>query len=142
MTSFKRSPSLNAIKVRFVGVLTNSKGNWCYKSNQVTGCLIGNWGYFEAFKQFLPVHQWNNSFSHLSSLARFFINNIFIRNAKMKFPKNQAKAKENPEAELLLLRNYSLSSSTLSSKSNKRYSETCGKNKYVCFHAIMWLMTM
>ena len=137
MTSFKRSPSLNAIKVRFVGVLTNSKGNWYYKSNQVTGCLIGNWGYFEAFKQFLPVHQLNNSVSHLSSLARFFINNIFIRNAKMKFPKNQAKAKENPEAELLLLRNYSLSSSTLSFKSNKRYSETCGKNKYVCFHAIM-----
>ena len=137
MTSFKRSPSLNAIKVRFVGALTNSQGNWCYKSNQVTGSLIGNWGYFEALKQFLPVHQLDNSLSHLSSLARFFINNVFIRNVKMKFPKNQAKAKENPEAELLLLRNYSLSSSTLSSKSNKRYSETCGKNKYVCFHAIM-----
>ena len=62
----------------------------------------------------------------------------------MKFPKNQAKAKENPEAELLLLRNYSLDKElfTLSSKNNKRYSETCGKNKYVCFHAIMWLMTI
>ena len=45
----------------------------------------------------------------------------------MKFSKNQAKAKQHPEAELLLLRNYSLSSSTLSSKNNKRYSETCKK---------------
>ena len=34
----------------------------------------------------------------------------------MKFAKNQAKAKQHPAAELLLLRNYSLSSSTLSSK--------------------------
>ena len=50
----------------------------------------------------------------------------------MKFAKNQAKAKQHPEAELLLLRNYSLSSSTLSSK-NKRYSETCVKNKTSVF---------
>ena len=45
----------------------------------------------------------------------------------MKFSKNQAKAKQHPEAELLLLRNSSLSSSTLSSKNNKRYFETCKK---------------
>ena len=38
----------------------------------------------------------------------------------MKFAKNQAKAKQHPEAELLLLRNYLLSSSTLSSENNKR----------------------
>ena len=52
----------------------------------------------------------------------------------MKFAKNQVKAKQHPEAELLLLRSYSLSSSMLSSKNNKRYSEICAKNKYVCFH--------
>ena len=34
----------------------------------------------------------------------------------MKFAKYQAKAKHHAEAELLLIRNYSLSSSTLSSK--------------------------
>ena len=34
----------------------------------------------------------------------------------MKFAKNQAKATQHPAAELLLLRNYSLSLSTLSSK--------------------------
>ena len=69
MASLKKSPSLNAIKVRFVGVLIKSKGNWCYKSksNQVTGCLIGNRGYSEAVKQFLPVHQLSNSLPHLSS---------------------------------------------------------------------------
>ena len=59
-------------------------------------------------------------------------------NAKMKFAKKQVKAKQNPEAELLLLRNYSLSSSTLSSKNNKRYSETCVKNKFVCFHLLSY----
>ena len=55
----------------------------------------------------------------------------------MKFAKNQVKAKQHPEAELLLLRSYSLSSSMLSSKNNKRYSEICAKNKYVCFHVII-----
>ena len=55
----------------------------------------------------------------------------------MEFAQNQAKSKQHPEAELLLLRNYALSSSTLSSKNNKRYSETCAKNKCVCFHVII-----
>ena len=55
----------------------------------------------------------------------------------MKFAKSQAKAKQHPEAELLLLRNYSFSSSTFSSKNNKRYCETCVKNRYVCFHVII-----
>ena len=67
MASFKKSPSLNAIEVRFTGVLINCNGNWCYKSNQLTGCLIGNQEYSEDVKQFLPVHQLNNSLSHLSS---------------------------------------------------------------------------
>ena len=55
----------------------------------------------------------------------------------MKLAKNQGKAKQHPEAEPLLLRNYSLSSFMLSTKNNKRYSETCAKNKYVCFHVII-----
>ena len=55
----------------------------------------------------------------------------------MKFANNQAKAKQHPEAELSLLRNYWLSSPTLSSKNNERYSETCAKNGYVCFHVII-----
>ena len=40
----------------------------------------------------------------------------FISNAKLKLAKNQAKAKQHPEAELLLFENYWISWSTLSSK--------------------------
>ena len=45
----------------------------------------------------------------------------------MKLVKNQAKAKQNPEAELLLFENYSLSLSTLSIKNNRRHSKKCIK---------------
>ena len=45
-----------------------------------------------------------------------------MSNARLKLSKNQANAKQHPEAELLLFENYSHPSSTLSSKSNKKYS--------------------
>ena len=50
----------------------------------------------------------------------------------MKLGKNQAKAKQHPEAELSLFENYSLSSSMLSSKNRRKYSKKSTKNKYVC----------
>ena len=49
-------------------------------------------------------------------LHAFFISNTFISNGMLKSPKNQANAKQHPEAELLLFENYSHSSPTLSSK--------------------------
>ena len=52
----------------------------------------------------------------------FFISNTFRSNARLKLVENQAKAKEHPEGELLLFENYSVSSSTLSSKNNRRSS--------------------
>ena len=60
----------------------------------------------------------------------------------MKLAKNQANAKQHPETELFLFENYSLSSSTLSSKiiehililKNKQ------KNKRICIHEIMQLI--
>ena len=55
----------------------------------------------------------------------------------LKLAKNQAKAKKHSETELLLIENYSLSSCTLSSKSNRRYSKKCTKNKYVCLNELM-----
>ena len=122
-----------------VGVLINSERNWCYRYNQVPSYLIGNWGYFEVVKQFLLVPQLNNSLSHVSSV---FISNTLICNARWNLQKQQAKVKQYLEAELLLLRNYSFSSSTLSSKNNKRYSETCTSNKCICFHMIIRLTTM
>ena len=53
----------------------------------------------------------------------FFISNTFISNARLKLVKNLESAKQHTEAELLLCENYSLSSSMLSSKNNRRYSK-------------------
>ena len=72
----------------------------------------------------------------------FFISNTFRSNAKLKLAKNQAKAKQHPEAELLLFENYSLSFSALSSKNNKLFSKNCTKNRCVYFNEIIWLMAM
>ena len=52
-------------------------------------------------------------------ISFFFISNIFISNGSLKLAKNQADAKQQPEAELLLFGNYSYSLSTLSPKNNK-----------------------
>ena len=60
----------------------------------------------------------------------------------MKLVKNQAKANQHPEAELLLTENYLFFSSTLTSKNNIRYSKKCTKNKQVCFNEVIWLITM
>ena len=51
-----------------------------------------------------------------------------MSNARLKLAKSQAKAKQHPEAELFLFENYSLSSSTLSSKNN-RFSKKMHKKK-------------
>ena len=59
----------------------------------------------------------------------------------MKLAKNWAKAKQHAEAKLLLLENYAVSSSTLSSKDNRRYPKKCAKNKYVYINEDIWLMT-
>ena len=65
----------------------------------------------------------------LSPTHIFFISNIFISNAKLKLAKNQANAKQYPEAELLLLENYSHSSSMLSSKNSRIYSQKLAKEQ-------------
>ena len=67
----------------------------------------------------------------INKILTFFISNTFISNARLKFEKTQAKAKQRPEAEFLLLENYSLSSFMLSSKTNMRYSKKYAK-KQVC----------
>ena len=60
----------------------------------------------------------------------------------MKLAKNQANAKQHPEAELCLFENYSHSSSTLLPKNNKTYSKNKQKNNCVCIHEIIQLITM
>ena len=55
-------------------------------------------------------------------IAFYFKSNTFISNARLKLAKKtQANAKQHPEAELLLVENYSHILSTLASKSNKIY---------------------
>ena len=63
--------------------------------------------------------------------TRFFISNTFISNARPKTAKNQAKAKQQPQAERLLIKNYPLASSTLSSKNNSEYFQQIAKSMYV-----------
>ena len=54
--------------------------------------------------------------------------NPFIRsNTRLKLAKNQAEAKQHPEAELLLFENHSLSSFLLSSKNKRRHSKSVQK---------------
>ena len=55
------------------------------------------------------------------------------------------KIEQHPEAELLLFENYLLSSTTLSSKSNRTYSKKCAKKQvclFVYFNEIIWLIIM
>ena len=61
----------------------------------------------------------------------------------MKLAKNQAKAKQHLEAELLLFEIFSHSSSALFSKNNTIYSKNKQKkNKCVCIHEIIRLIIM
>ena len=68
----------------------------------------------------------------------FFITNTFISNSRLKLAKNQARVKQYHKAELSLIESYSLSSFTLSSKNNSRYSKKCTKSKYVCLNEVIW----
>ena len=77
-----------------------------------------------------------------NQIHTFNISNTFLSNTRLKLAKNPTKAKQHPEAELLLLENYSLSSYMLSPKTNMRYSKKCAKNKCVGFNEIMWLIIM
>ena len=51
--------------------------------------------------------------------AFFYISNSFISKAKLKLTKRQTNEKQHTQAELLLFRNYSHFSSTLSSRNNR-----------------------
>ena len=98
--------------------------------------ILNIFWYFEYFLHFLVIF-----FEIESRNTRAFLSNTFINKARLKLAKNQAKAKQQPEAKLLLLENYSLSSSMLSFKNN-RSSKKCATNKYVCLNEVIWLMAM
>ena len=71
-----------------------------------------------------------------------FYKQHFYKQCQAEIGKSQAKAKQQPETKLLLLENYSLSSSALSYKNNRRYSKKCTKNMCVCFNEVILLMTL
>ena len=75
-----------------------------------------------------------------TSYMLFFVRNTLINNAKLKLAKNQAKAKQQPEAELLLFESYSLLSSKISSKNSREYSKKYTKTR--AFVLMRLLMTM
>ena len=68
-----------------------------------------------------------------SKNTRLFYKRHFLSNPRLKLS-YQAKAKQHPEAELLVFENYSLPWSTLSSKTNLKYSKKCAQNE------IIWLI--
>ena len=72
----------------------------------------------------------------------YFICNTFINNARLKLVKNQANAKQHPEAELLLFENCSHSSSTLSFKKTMIHSKNNKNNKCICIPEIIRLIIM
>ena len=72
---------------------------------------------------YLGTDQYQITTTFINLHAFFFLQATLISNAKLKLAKNQANAKQHPEAELLLFENYSHSSSTLSSKDNGTYSK-------------------
>ena len=76
---------------------------------------------------------------HFIKYTLFFICNTFISNARLKLTKSQVKTKEHPKQhpQLLLFKNVSLSSSTLSSKSNGKYFLKMSKKKEVCLNEFM-----
>ena len=100
--------------------------NWKFKSSEKNNILV-----------LKKITEHNNKIYTFSGISRTGIFNENILNTrifhkqyfyKQRQPetgKNQAKAKQHPEAELLLFENYLLSSSKLSSKNNRRYSKKC-----------------
>ena len=76
-------------------------------------CLIFSWIEIQMLLTWCLIH--------IDIISLFYISNIFISNTRLKLAKNQADAKQHPEAQLWLFENYSHSSSILSSKNKRTY---------------------
>ena len=95
----------------FIDPLNTDNAIYCDSLTLKKGILKRNYHY---------TYYLINFYLHYTLLV---ISNTFISNARLKLAENQANAKQHSEAELLLFENYSRSSSTLSSKNNRTYSE-------------------
>ena len=74
----------------------------------------------------------------INPIHDFFISNSSVSSTRLKLAKNQTKAKQHPEAGLMLFEDYFFPSSVLSSKNNRKSCKKCAKNKCVCFSEIIW----
>ena len=99
----------------------------------LSACLRNNWLWVR-----MPLLSLNLGFNVVTSFS--YRSNTFISNTRLKLVKNQANAKQNPEVELLLFKNYSRSWSTLSFKNNSKFSKNKQRNKCICIHEIIQLM--
>ena len=84
--------------------------------------------FVEFFKRRMAKEYQKSAIKKTYGIQVFFISNTFISDARLKLAKNQENAKQNPEAELLLFKNYSHSSST-SSNNNRIYPEKEAKEQ-------------
>ena len=80
--------------------------------------------YPECLAEARVIYEICNSCLTNANLYAIFIRNTFINKARLKLAKNQTNAKQHPEAEIVLFKNYSYSSCTLSSKKIRTYSKT------------------
>ena len=78
----------------------------------------------------------------LTKIHALFISSVFVSKYQAEIGKKIEQKLNNTVRllELLLLENYAVSSSTLSSKDNRRYSKKCAKNKYVYLNENIRLM--
>ena len=67
------------------------------------------------------------------AINTFFISNTFISNVRLKLTKKQVNAKQHPETEFLLFRNYCHSSPMLPSLNNRTYSKKYVKEQ-ICLY--------
>ena len=78
---------------------------------------------------------------NFKGIPAFYYKQHFYKQRQAEIGKNSAKAKQHPETEFLQFENCSLSSSTLLSKNNRRYSKKCTK-RIACFNDVIWLTAL
>ena len=75
-----------------------------------------------------------------SMIYTLFYKQHFYKQHQAEIRKKSSESYTNPEVELLLFENYSLSSSMLLSKTNMRYFKKCAKNKCAWSREIMYII--
>ena len=78
----------------------------------------------------------------VSTLHAFFYKQHFYKQRQAEIDQKSSNAKQLPEAELFLFKNFTHFSFTLSSRNNGTYSKKKQKDNYICIHEITRLIIM